>query len=43
MKSETRRMDILRIVVSFPGNIAFGKFLLSTLDTIEDTADGRIS
>jgi len=38
-----RRMDILRIVVSFPGNIAFGKFLLSAFDTtIEDTTDGRI-
>jgi len=43
MKSKIRKMDILGIVVSFPDNIACGEFLLSTLDTIEDTADGRIS
>jgi hypothetical protein len=43
MESKMRRMDILGIVVSFRDNIAFGEFLLSTLDTIEDTADGRIS
>jgi hypothetical protein len=42
MRSKMRRMDILRIVVSFPDNIAFGKFLLSTFDTVEDAADGRI-
>jgi hypothetical protein len=42
MRSKMRRMDILRIVVSFSGSITFGKFLLSTFDTIEDTTDGRI-
>jgi hypothetical protein len=44
MKSKTNRgMDILKIVVSLlVGDIAFGKFLSSALDTIEDTIDRRI-
>jgi len=42
MTSKMRRMDIWRIVVSLLDDIAFGKFLLSAFDTIEDTASGRI-
>jgi len=37
-----KRIDILRIVVSLLGDIAFGKSLLSAVDTIEDTVDRRI-
>jgi hypothetical protein len=42
MRSKMRRMDILGIVVSLLDDIAFGKFLLSSSDTIEDTASERI-
>jgi len=42
MRSKITRIDILIIVVSLLGHIAFGKFLLSDSDTIEDTASWRI-
>jgi hypothetical protein len=42
MRSRMRRMDIWETVVSLLGDIAFGKFLSSALDTIEDTTDRRI-
>jgi hypothetical protein len=38
MRSKITRIDILSIVVSLLDHMAFGKFLLSAFDTIEDTA-----